>query len=85
MQAVEKISPSLFRLVTHQPHKFGEGHMIPACEAISGHEQREWRCLNCKAIKITVLEGGGNAARREWRIAGDLVQVSDDFRPECSS
>jgi len=73
--------PGLFRLVTRimPKHKFGPGITVPASETLSGHEQREWRCLNCKAIRITVLPEG----RREWRIAGEAVQLPDVLRPEC--
>lgn len=68
----------LFTLATRplpEPHKFSEGRMV---RSPSGFEQREWTCLKCPLVKITVLPAG----RREWRF-GNGCQFVDAMAPEC--
>lgn len=77
-------SPSMFKLVTRMPHRFPACNtMIPKEASLSGHEQREWPCLACGTVRITVLAKDGSEARREWRLPGEKVQVGWWEKPAC--
>ena len=72
----------LFTLATKrppQPHKWGASRMVAADVSPSGLEQREWTCLACPLVRITILPKG----RREWRF-GNGCQFVDTETPECT-
>lgn len=76
----------LFTLVTKLksiPHKWMGGHMVPSDESFSTHEQREWPCLNCNLVRLTILFDGGANAERAYRYSGTTVQFAADIEPEC--
>jgi hypothetical protein len=60
-------------------HLFGAAVTIAAEFSRSGHEQREWTCPRCHAVKVTVLPAG----RREWRLSQNGPQLEWRAAPEC--
>lgn len=70
----------LFALATKRPpHTWGASRMVAREVSPSGCEQREWTCLTCPLVRITVLPKG----RREWRY-GNGCQFIDRDTPECT-
>jgi hypothetical protein len=61
-------------------HVFGPDIRVARDLSPSGFEQIERTCLNCGAIKITVL---GIGEPRAWRRSADGPQVTTGIAPPC--
>lgn len=57
------------------PHQFGGEVRVAPQDSISGFEQIERTCSACDAVKVTIIDPGGNH-HRAWRKGGvQLVTV----------
>lgn len=64
------------------PHALGPEVRIAPKDSISGHEQIERTCKACGAVKITIIDCGGDH-RRAWRRSADAAQVETDVAIVC--
>jgi hypothetical protein len=84
-EKIQMTDGQLFKLVTHQPHDFGDVdhyRSMPAQPHLGRDQQTERTCKRCGLVKITVhpKEGGGY---RLWRWGDAPAQFADRVTPEC--
>ncbi|HYM33362.1 MAG TPA: hypothetical protein VEU47_18835 [Candidatus Cybelea sp.] len=85
MNVFEKINQEgepLFKLVTREPHRFGQEQRVPANPVLGRHQQTERACPRCGLVKITVHPPEG-PSRREFRWGNAPTQFTDVMTPEC--
>lgn len=63
-----------------KPHVFGEAVRVDFEEPGPIAWQKEKTCKVCGVVRITAFNRCGDP-RREWRLAGDTIQVGAEFAP----